>query len=351
MRTAAASCVSALALALGVGCGETPVVTDCSATDGVRPYCEFQNPEDLAALSRRGGNGDWLIVSQMVAAPSEAGGNLLAFYPGDGRREVLFPVADAATGEVSIGDPACPGPPDASAFAPHGIDVTRDGRHLLVVNHGGREAVEWFEIGRGPSLTWAGCVELPEDTLANDVAAGPDGTFVVTKMLEPGALGIVSLLLGRETGHVWQYAPGEALAVVPASEGVTPNGVAWASDGTVWVAEWAARRIVRLSADGQRDEIAVDFMPDNLSWARDGRLIAAGQRADSTAVIGCAEVAEGSCGVGSVVVAIDTDDLAVETLFEEDPAVRVGAASAALEWDGALWVGTFAGDRIVRVDR
>ena len=42
------------------------------------------------------------------------------------------------------GTPDCPGEPD-KAFAPHGIHLSRrgDGRlQLLVVNHGGREAIE-----------------------------------------------------------------------------------------------------------------------------------------------------------------------------------------------------------------
>ena len=45
----------------------------------------------------------------------------------------------------------------------------------------------------------------------------------------------------------------------------------------------------------------------------------------------------------------DPDTLSLEVLFDHDPARLGGAGTVALEHDGALWIGTFAGDRILRV--
>ena len=39
----------------------------------------------------------------------------------------------------------------------------------------------------------------------------------------------------------------------------------------------------------------------------------------------------------------------LEVAFDHDPARLSGAGTVALEHDGALWIGTFAGDRILRV--
>ncbi len=43
------------------------------------------------------------------------------------------------------------------------------------------------------------------------------------------------------------------------------------------------------------------------------------------------------------------DDLALELVFDHDPALLGGAGTVALEHAGALWIGTFAGDRVLRV--
>ena len=54
-----------------------------------------------------------------------------------------------------------------------------------MVNHGKREAVEFFELlqhGGRCSLVWRGCALPPGDPFLNDVAALRDGGFFVTHM-------------------------------------------------------------------------------------------------------------------------------------------------------------------------
>ena len=120
---------------------------------------------------------------------------------------------------------ACPGPPEAEMFAPHGIDPSADGRSLLVVNHGGREAVEIFAIEHAagaPALRWVDCVVMPDDALMNDVAALPDppGGFVVTQMTDGSTLGMLGLALGWSSGRV-KGLDGSGLSTVPS--GVTTS--------------------------------------------------------------------------------------------------------------------------------
>src|SRR4030095_890295 len=80
----------------------------------------------------------------------------------------------------------CPGPPTRSSFGSHGLAL-REGSHghhqLYVVNHVARESVEILDVTAKPDtveLRWVGCVLMPAGTLANAVAALPDGGFVVT---------------------------------------------------------------------------------------------------------------------------------------------------------------------------
>jgi hypothetical protein len=332
----------ALALAAGVACGGPAPIVDCVARDGVTPLCAFQNPEDLAVLSE-----DWLVVSQ-GARPDRAG-SLLAFRPRDEARHVLWPGERAAT--RPRGDPRCPGPPDPAAFAPHGIDPTRDGTSLLVVNHGGREAVEVFEIVRAsgaPALQWVDCVPMPSDATMNDLAALPGGGFVISQMTDGTTLGMLRLAAGRVSGRVHHHPPGGPLSAIPGSDGVGPNGVEVSPDGrTVFFAEWARARLVRIGLDGSDRRVApLGFNPDNLTWRSDGRLLVGGQLATPLEATACFDVAEGTCGLPSAAAAVDPVTLDVERVWTHDPATVAGGISVALEHGDRIWLGSFGGDRL-----
>jgi len=341
-RSHAALASAALAAACAIACGGgQPAITECTPAGPLTPVCQFQNPEDLAVV------GDWILVSQFSAG--DRPGSLVAFRPSDASIRPLYPLdADPASRGACADGLA----PPAADFAPHGIDLA--GTTLLVVSHGSREAIEEFALGadeEGPTLTWQHCTPLPEDASANDVAALNAGGFVVTKMLErPLLLGMLKLALGANSGALLRHGPNAtAWETVPNTEGRGPNGVEEAPDGALYIAEWGARRIVRVAPDGSaRTEIPLDFSPDNLSWASDGRLLVAGQRATTLDLPRCASVEQGACPLASVVVGIDPRTLAVTKLVDDDPAATIGAASIAVEQGGALWIGTFAGDRLVR---
>jgi len=194
-----------LAVAAVLACAPLDPLHDCQGEGEIEVLCGFQNPEDLAAAP----GGEWIVVSQsprLVDDEITGGGSLLVLRPRDGERRVLFPLSgtEPHAGAAGVGSPECGGPPEAERFSPHGIDVSAGVggvARLLVVNHGGREAIELFRLevsDAGPSATWEGCVPLPEDAQANDVAALPERGFVVTNMLPRGAglLGQLRLVLG-----------------------------------------------------------------------------------------------------------------------------------------------------------
>lgn len=342
------------ALVLGA-CGSAPPLTTCERADGLTPLCTFHNPEDLAVDA----SGDWLLVSQ--APLGEIPGDISAFRPSDQAQHILWPLADTAAGAVTptAGDDHCPGRPDLADFAPHGIDLSQDKKTLLVVNHGGREAIEIFHITSGngpPSLTWKGCVLMPDGAMMNDVATLP-GTagddFVVTQMASTGIRGAIALLRGTATGQVFRWNKETGLQPVPSTEGSGPNGVEVALDGSaVFFSEWIAQNLVRVALDGSgRQSVPLGFSPDNLTWTSDGRLLVGGQIATAIEAAGCFEVLEGTCGLDSAASIVDPASLEVERIWTHAPATVAGGASVALEHDGKIWIGTFGGDRIAWFDK
>src|SRR5262245_22884387 len=362
MRSASRLLASVLLLGLTApACARLEPVQGCEGSDGVEVLCGFQNPEDLAAAP----GGEWIVVSQfprMVdGKPAGAGGSLLVLRPSDGERRVLFPVpgAEIHAGVSGVGSSECGGPPDPARFSPHGIDVAvRDdgSARLLVVNHGGREAIELFRLevgGAGPSATWEGCVPLPDDAQGNDVAALPGDGLVTTNMIPRGAgfLSLLEIALGLPTGEVLAWNASEGWRTVPNTRESAPNGVVASPDGkTIWFAAWGHSRIVRVGSDGSdKREAALPHHPDNISWGEDGKLLVTGQKGAITNIPACGQLDSGTCPLPFSVVRVDPETLATELVFDHDPARLGGAGTVALEQNGALWIGTFAGDRILRV--
>jgi hypothetical protein len=148
-KSALAIAVSWMALA-AVACSKPVAITDCVAKGNARPACTFQNPEDFALLP----DGRTLVISQMGRHDGTVPGNL-GFLDLQSKWVTLAWAGQFATKSgvaEGWGDPQCPGPPGA-AFSPHGVSLGRrpDGKlELLVVNHGGRESVEFFEVAKAP---------------------------------------------------------------------------------------------------------------------------------------------------------------------------------------------------------
>jgi len=343
-----------------LACGGLEPIRECEGRGPVHVLCGFQNPEDLAAAP----GGEWIVVSQfprLVDGDFSGAGSLLALRPRDGERRALYPSAEAGRESAvpGVGSPECSGPPDAARFSPHGIDVADvrgDEARLLVVNHGGREAVELFRLRvarEAPGLVWEGCVPLPEDAQGNDVAALPDGRFVVTNMLprEAGLATMLRIALGWPTGELLEWGLDAGWRPVPDTRASAPNGVAASPDGeTLYFAAWGGSKLVRIGRDGSgRRDLALSHHPDNLSWARDGALLSTGQMGSILRVPACGRIDSGTCPIPFSVLRIAPDASSFEAVYEEDPAVVGGAGTVALDHDGALWIGTFAGDRILRV--
>lgn len=301
------------------------------------------NPEDLVRLP----GTSWVIVSAMRS--EQRPGALLAIDTRRARSAVaLYPTPSPL-----------PDAPAADAFAPHGIDARALGNgrfELLVVDHSGGETIDRFRLrvtdARAPVVESVTRHRLPPGVWANGIAALPDGGFAITQMFDARDTAFVDKFAAAEiTGGVWRWSAAAGWRALETPRLSGANGIAATADGsTVFVAEWAARRIWRIPLDGTPARSApVAFLPDNLRWTDDHRLLLAGQTTTPQTLFGCQSKPR-RCPLGYRVTVVDAGTLAMRTLIASDDAssakARFGGATGALQIGDRLWVGSFTGDRI-----
>ena len=344
----AACLLALLSAAAGAAAAAADDAAACEAVDGLSPVCGFVGPEDIV----RAPGGRYLVVGQM----GDPGGLMLLDTAGPVASALTPPTAPVA----GWGDPACAAADTALHL--HGLDLSQraDGRwQLLAVNHAGRESVEFFELTPGasadaaPALAWRGCVEAPPDGYLNDVAALPSGGFVASHMAPRSAevRSFFFALLGRDTGFAYRWDPDVGFSEVPGTASRYPNGVKVSPDGrALFLNEYLANRMRKIDlATGERlGEVAIE-KPDNAAWGPDGRLLIASHHAGLFALVRSVRQPRAQVSLLPFsLVAVDPETLAKETVFEHEGA-PMGAGTVAVPAAGSLWIGSYVGDRVLRV--
>ena len=327
MSTAAVVCLLALPAA---------AAAQCDPDGDVQFVCGPGNPEDLAAVPE----SPWVIVSAMAT-----GGGLYATDARDHSSRPVYPLETSAPRHDMATFGSCPGP-DTSGFQPHGLGLRpgADGVHTLyVVRHGDREAIEVFEVdvrGDSPAFTWVGCAIAPEGVRLNSVAALPGGAFVATHFRPDG-------------GELWEWQPGAGWSQVPGSESAGPNGIEASADGRwLYIGGWGTQSLIRLSRGRtpiETDSVGVGFHIDNVHFAPDGSLLAAGHAGSGPdSIFAC--IRQGDCdGVTSRAARVDPDSLAAEEVVHYPSNDLLIVGTAAIEVGDEIWVGGIGGgDRIGR---
>ena len=321
MSAAALVCLLALPAA---------AAAQCDPDGDVQFVCGPGNPEDLAAVPE----SPWVIVSSMAA-----GGGLVATDARDHTSRPVYPLETSAPRHDTATYASCPGP-DTSGFQPHGLGLRRgaDGVHTLyVVRHGDREAIEVFEVdarGDSPAFTWVGCAIAPEGVRLNSVAALPDGAFVATHFRPDG-------------GELWEWQPGAGWSQVPGSETAGPNGIEASADGRwFYIGGWGTQSLIRLSRGQtpvETDSVAVGFHIDNVHFAPDGSLLAAGHAGSGPdSIFAC--IRQGDCdGITSRVARVDPDSLAAEEVVHYPSNDLLIVGTAGIEVGDEIWVGGIGG--------
>ena len=320
----------------------------CEAMNGMAVHCGYQNPEDLVLVP----GGDALIVSEMGEFLLDSPGGLSMLDLGSGERQNIL--IDWTGADPTWGDAHC-GAPDVAAFSPHGIDlITRpDGLHqLLVVNHGKREAVEFFELlqhGGRCSLVWRGCALPPGDPFLNDVAALRDGGFFVTHMFNkstPFEEAIEKSMNGGSTGWVWEWQRDGGFSKLAGSDESPPNGIAVNADNSkVFVNIYLGNKTIRIDrASGEVDGSVEVRQPDNVTVDDEGNLWIASHKHDALAQT-CEAVTAGPCLLPYDVLKVDPATMEPQVVFEES-GPPMGYATVALKVGDRVYMGSAHGDRV-----
>lgn len=335
-------------------------ILDCVAKDEARPICKFQSPEDIVALP-----GDEALV---ISGYGAMGADGVVRKPGG---LYLFPLAsetpstlyaggtEADVAEAGWGDPACPAPPKEK-FNAHGIDLVRreDGRlALLVVQHFGREAVEFFEVeGAGTDwrLAWKGCVLAPPDASLNEVVGFPNGDFYTTRMASiSGASDFTESIPTEPTGHAYAWSASGGYRKIEGTDGIMPNGIAASPDGKILYLNVTMQNEIRKIEveTGRLIATAPVKMPDNVTWAPDGkRLLVASLHGFETTNFGvCVDVPEGACPIPFAIQAVDAETMTPLGPVYESTGAPMGGGTVGLQVGDELFIGSFTGDRILRV--
>ena len=325
----------------------------CEPMGSVRPVCKFQGPEDLAALP----GGKALLVSEFALLDPKRGLGISLYLPATDQVKRLFPVAEAPERSTpGWGDESCL-PPSGSDFHPHGIDLAPrpDGKlALAVIQHGGRESIEFFEVLGADSdwrLQWRGCLMAPPGSWLNDVLLLADGSLLASHMMSR-EFSIDALKEGQEeTGYVLHWSRQAGYQEVPGTRAVVANGIEVSEDerklflNTTF--EGSVRRIDR--ATGYLEAEARVQSPDNSTWAPGGKLLVASVGWEPLeGPIDCHGTGEETCQVAFRIVAVDPQSMKTEVIYESDGR-PMGGGTVGLQLGEELFMGSFAGNRLVRL--
>jgi hypothetical protein len=323
----------------------------CEPSDDQSFICGATNPEDLVLVP----DTNFVISSGMADDAN--------FYLIDAQSGVMTLLSFQAQHQASFAN--CATPPDPRTLQTHGLNIraTETGRaRLNVVGHGAREAIEIFDVdatAARPTLTWIGCVPMPEGLAANSVASFADGGLVATVLFMPGTTFADAVVDRKNTGAVFEWAPGQTgFTQIEGSELPANNGIEVAADGSeIYVASSGLQTIVAFSHSNPTMQLRttrpLPFTPDNVHLGPDGRLYTAGMANDVPECGGppgpqhSIEVLA-VCPRGTIAVAIDPETFEDTVVVQTDATPSFSNATMILPLGNEAWIGSFAGTRIAR---
>jgi sugar lactone lactonase YvrE len=325
-----------------------PAPPACSAA-GVKAsfICGMRNPEDLVQIP----GSNWIIGSGLAVANQSGSGGLILI---DAEKKTAARVSLNPASKPKAQFAACPGPLDGQKFSAHGLSILQQGRgkaRLFVVGHGGREAIEVFDVAMSkgsPLLEWVGCVPAPAGAQMNSVVGLADGRIVATDFYHaPFTMG--DALQGKNTGAVFAWKPGSAFTKLAGTDLPGPNGVEVSRDRKyLFVAVTGTSSVMRYDfADTSKapQAIKTDFRTDNLRWGPDGKLLLAGPGTDAN----CKPGPGVRCFGTPVVGALDPSTMKLTEVYRGPPEPGFQGLSSALVVGKTLWLGSYMSDRVAYV--
>jgi hypothetical protein len=323
----------------------------CAPTGDVRYVCGPKNPEDLVLVP----GTQWIVSSGMA----EGAG----FYLVDSRAGTFSTLGFTAAHDPQFA--SCATPPTAQTLNTHGLSIRAAGQgraRLNVVGHGAREAIEIFDVdatGARPTLTWRGCVPMPDGLAANSVASFADGSLVATVLFMPGTTFADAIVDRKPTGAVFEWSPGKpGFELVRGAELPANNGIEVSADGReIYVASSGLQTIVAFSHSNPTRQLRttqpLGFTPDNVHLAPDGKLVTAGMANDVPECGGPPGPAHdieklSQCPRPTIAVAIDPATMRHTVIATTTANAAFSNATMVLPVGTEAWFGSFSGDKIAR---
>ncbi len=238
----------------------------------------------------------------------------------------------------------CPGAPDLTKLATHGLDArpaSGGTTTVYAVNHGGRESIEVFRLDpRKATAEWIGCVVAPPGANLNSVVGLRDGSIIFTKFYDTSdQTGTQNVMAGKVTGVVYHWVPGKGTSEVPGTQLSGDNGLLASPDGrTLYVNAYGSKEVwkVPLAGKDKPTSAKVEFNPDNLRWGENGQILITGQFRN--------QATPGPTDWG--VARLDPESMHVTTILTAPGMAEFDNATTAVKAGNFLWLGTFKGDRV-----
>jgi hypothetical protein len=320
-------------------------VAGCDPGAKLRYICGFRNPEDLVQVP----GSDWIIGSGLADATRPGSGGLILVDP---KKINAAKIAFKAAAKAEPPFAACPGPVDPAKFSAHGLNILPQGRgraRLFVVGHGGREAIEVFDVRDGrlePTLTWIGCIPAPAGGQMNSVVGLADGRVLATEFYA-APLTMADALQGKNTGAVFSWKPGSAgFEKMPGTDLPGPNGIEVSPDRKhLFVAVTGTSSVMRYDLADTAKAPAVlktEFRTDNLRWGPGGKLLLAGPGPDPS----CKPGPGVRCILMPEVGALDPATMGLSMLLKGPAEPNFQGLSSALVVGDVLWLGSYMADRV-----
>ena len=315
--------------------------------DRFLPPIPLANIEDMALLP----GGRWLIGSGMKAGAIRS--SIYAIDTKTRRFHKIYPAravspkaARPSTGNIRRS--GCAAEPNPNDFAGHGLSfrqMSAGAGELYVVNHGGRESIEVFEVevpaspSRPPTLKWRSCILAPPERTGNAVTWGPGGALYATYSA------------GSLSGEVQRWTRDEGWRRVPAGDAPGATGLASTRRGDkLYVSNVRDAKVVEITLGEKpaRREVSLPFRPDNLSWTAEGDLLVAGlERLPLEVMNACRGSYAADCAFKGYVAQVDPRALAATCVRELGPTVTTVATAVGEE----LWIGSSRSLRILRLPK
>jgi hypothetical protein len=345
-----AFCIGAAVISSLAFGGDTEAVPNCDIVDDIVSICGLEKPEDMTLAPNR---------RDIIFGQLSDNGSLAVLDTFNGSVHKLYPGSDSRIAKTDLwGEPTCISP--SETFQPHGIDLSQrsNGRwQLLAVNHGGRESVEFFELlftaQDRPQLVWRGCAEAPEQGSFNDVAALSDGGFLVTQMADKDSQmwQVFLSLFGADTGFVYRWDQAKGYYRVAGTEGKMPNGIIVSPDNTTFFVNHYFDNELRKYDLATGEMLATVSLekPDNLSWNPRGKLYVASQHASLFKLFKSLSTTTAAPSLLPFsIYEVDPQTMQKKLVLERD-GKPMGAGTVAVEVDGYLYIGSYLGDRMIKV--